>query len=82
MSVVASAQRISETKKQAYIVKVVFLAAILCALFSNACTDLRKDQSKRQESPCAARYVPVDNNSEIALDTPTGTLCRTIAGHK
>jgi hypothetical protein len=29
MSVVASAQRISETKEQAYIVKVVFLAAIL-----------------------------------------------------
>lgn len=65
--------------------RVVFLAAILFALFNNACTDLWKDQSKRnensrqKETPCTARYVPVGNNPEIALDTQTGTLCRTIA---
>jgi hypothetical protein len=64
---------------------VVLLAAMLFTLFSNACTDLWKDQSKQnenskqQETPCAARYVPVGNNPEIALDTQTGTLCRTIA---
>jgi len=57
-------------------------------MFSVACSDLLKDPSKeqsnpteqsKQEAPCAARFAPVGNNPEIALDTQTGSLCRTVA---
>lgn len=47
-----------------------------------ACSDLSKEsprQEAKQDAPCSARYVPVGNNPDIALDTQTGSLCRTIA---
>jgi hypothetical protein len=60
---------------------ILLLAAALVTVFSIACSDLLRDHSKeqlKQESPCTARFVPVGNNPDIALDTQTGTLCRTV----
>lgn len=31
----------------------------------------------RSDIPCTARYLPVGNNPDIALDTQTGVLCKT-----
>jgi hypothetical protein len=65
--------------------RAALLFALVFTLFDNGCSDLLKDQSKRnagsnqQEQPCTVRYAPVGNNPDIALDTQTGTLCRTIA---
>jgi hypothetical protein len=46
-----------------------------------ACSDLSKESPKleaKQDAPCHQRYVPVGNNPDIALDTQTGSLCRTV----
>ncbi len=46
-----------------------------------ACSDLSNDSPKKdakQDAPCSARYVPVGNNPDVALDTQTGSLCRTV----
>jgi hypothetical protein len=44
-------------------------------ILSCAC---QKTQSKQNaDRPCAARYLPVGDNPDIALDTQTGMLCRT-----
>ncbi len=65
--------------------KVALLVALVFTLFGYGCSDLLKNQSRRnvdskqQEQPCSPRYVPVGNDPEIALDTEAGTLCRTIA---
>jgi hypothetical protein len=58
------------------------LGTVLVTVFIIACSDLSRDQSEKlpkEEVPCAARFVPVGNNPEIALDTQTGSLCRTVA---
>jgi hypothetical protein len=62
----------------------LLVGTMLAIVFSVACSDSSKDQSRRaeqskQEPPCAARFAPVGNNPEIALDTQTGSLCRTVA---
>jgi hypothetical protein len=31
----------------------------------------------KSDVPCAARYLPVGGNIDIALDTQTGALCKT-----
>jgi hypothetical protein len=65
--------------------KVALLVTLVLTLFGNGCSNLLRDQStlkiasKEREQPCSPRYVPVGNNPEIALDTESGTLCRTIA---
>jgi hypothetical protein len=67
---------------------ILLIGTVLAIVFSVACSDLSKDPSKdqskpaeqsKQEPPCAARFAPVGNNPEIALDTQTGSLCRTVA---
>jgi hypothetical protein len=55
---------------------------VLVTVLGCACYDQSKDQSKelpKEEVPCAARFAPVGNNPEIALNTQTGLLCRTVA---
>jgi hypothetical protein len=53
----------------------VLFAALALALIGSACV---KTQSKpAADRPCAARYLPVGDNPDIALDTQTGMLCRT-----
>lgn len=42
------------------------------------CGDFGKSSSKK-DTQCTARYAPVGNNPEIALDTQSGQLCRTVA---
>src|SRR5436305_11398705 len=44
------------------------------------CGDFGKSQPKEkaQDAQCTARYVPVGNDPEIALDTQMGQLCRTV----
>jgi hypothetical protein len=65
--------------------RAALLFALVFTLFGNGCSDLLRDQSKRnagsnqQQQPCTARYVPVGNDPDIALDTQTGSLCRTVA---
>ena len=58
--------------------RLALLGALFLTMFSNACSDRNAD-STRQERPCTARYVPVGNDPDIALDTQTGSLCRTVA---
>jgi glucose dehydrogenase len=61
---------------------IFLLGTLFLTILSVACSDLSKDQSKEQpkeEAPCTARFVPVGNNPDIALDTQTGSLCRTVA---
>ena len=64
--------------------RLALLFTLVFTLFSNGCS-LLKDQSKQnagskqQEQPCTVRYAPVDSNPDLALDTQTGMLCRTIA---
>src|SRR5271157_5654906 len=64
-------------------VRLCLIGVVALAACNNACSDLinsRSGQGKQQvQQPCTARYVPVGNNPEIALDTQTGMLCRTIA---
>jgi|ERR1700733_7387900 len=63
----------------------ILVALVVLTTVSSGCSDLLKDQpkrkadSKQQEQPCTARYVAVGNNPDIALDTQTGSLCRTVA---
>jgi hypothetical protein len=57
------------------------LFVVVLAAGGIACSDLSKEPSKqevKQSAPCSARYVPVGNNPDIALDTQTGSLCRTV----
>jgi glucose dehydrogenase len=34
-------------------------------------------EATKPDVPCTARYLPVGNNPDIALDTQTGALCKT-----
>jgi hypothetical protein len=60
------------------------LIAVTCCVFSTACTNwaarsTQENGTTQQNVSHPQRYVPVGNNPEIALDTETGVLCRTIA---
>lgn len=62
--------------------KNVPLAAILSLTVAcTACGDFGKTSSpeKAQEAQCTTRFTPVGNDPEIALDTQSGELCRTVA---
>jgi len=58
--------------------KFITMIGLAFCILSPGCTDLTT-RSKQQDASCSQRYVPVGNNPEIALDTQTGMLCRTIA---
>ena len=64
-------------------VRLCLIGVVALAACNNACSDLinsRSGQGKQQvQQPCTARYAPVGSNPEIALDTQTGMLCRTVA---
>ncbi len=55
------------------------LGVILIAGNIACSTQPQPQPQAKQDAPCAARFVPVGNNPEIALDTQTGALCRTVA---
>jgi hypothetical protein len=64
--------------------KLLPLVAVTCCVFSTACTNwaarsTQENGTTQQNVPHPQRYVPVGNNPEIALDTETGMLCRTVA---
>jgi glucose dehydrogenase len=57
------------------------LFAVVLVAGGVACSDVSKESPKqdvKQDVPCPGRYVPVGNNPDIALDTQTGSLCRTV----
>jgi len=54
--------------------------AVMFVILNFACADQQKaSQQKDISTSCTNRFVPVGNNPEIALDTQTGALCRTVA---
>jgi hypothetical protein len=66
--------------------KFILFATVIVALLNTSCGHSLEDllnrhseKKKSQDVICAARYVPVGNDPEIALDTQTGSLCRTIS---
>ena len=66
-------------KNFARLVFSVLLISVLAGFMG--CDTTKQQQSTREsvkDSPCTTRYVPVGNNPEIALDTQTGVLCRTV----
>ncbi len=54
---------------------IVLLVSLALCLF-NGCTD--STTRSKPEAPYSQRYVPVGNNPDVALDTQTGMLCRTV----
>jgi hypothetical protein len=60
-----------------------FASVFLLTLCAYGCTNLAQDRQKqkaeRNEVTCTARFVPVGNNPDIALDSQTGMLCRTVS---
>jgi hypothetical protein len=59
--------------------KLVLLAVVLTAANIACSVQPQPPPQAKQDAPCAARFVPVGNNPDIALDTQTGALCRTVA---
>jgi hypothetical protein len=55
---------------------IVLTAALVAA--NIACSVENQKPPEKQDAPCAARFVPTGNDPDIALDTQTGTLCKTV----
>jgi hypothetical protein len=59
--------------------KIMLVAMLICTLGISGCSKLSNEPKQVSQQPCVARFVPVNNKPEVALDTQTGSLCRTVA---
>lgn len=55
--------------------RVLILPAVALSI---GCASFGKNAAASKDAPCVARYVPVGNEPEIALDTQSGQICRTV----